>query len=362
MPSIPDDPADLRILLNALPGVGPVTVRRLREAFAGDLAAALRAPRAELLKVKGVGPSTADALLSRDFDPAGERGRAARHGLRILTDLDAGWPEALAPMWDPPLALYAEGAALPPARAVAIVGSRRCTPYGTALARRIAADLARRGWWIISGLARGIDQAAHEGALEGEGWTAAVLGHGLERTHPPEALPLRRRIAERGCVLSEFPIGRPPDRQSFPQRNRLVAALCQAVVVIETDNEGGSLITARFAMDLGRPVCAAPGRADSPASRGCHALIRDGATLVTCADEILEELGELPGTRARPEKTDDGGAGHPWLRHFSGGEPQDAESLAQAAGCDLSAAAVALTQLEIEGRLRRRLDGRHELA
>lgn len=280
MPSIPEDPSDQRILLNALPGVGPVTVRRLREAFSGDLAAALQAPRSEWLRIKGIGPGLADALQSRDFDPSEERGRAARHGLRILTELDADWPEALAPMWDPPLALYMEGGALPSARAIAIVGSRRCTPYGTALARRIAAELARRGWWIISGLAHGIDHAAHEGALEAGGRTAAVLGHGLERTHPPGALALRRRMVKQGCVLSEFPIGRPPDRQTFPQRNRLVAALCQAVVVIETDNEGGSLITARFAMDLGRPVCATPGRVDSPASRGCHALIRDGATLV----------------------------------------------------------------------------------
>jgi len=362
MPRIPDDPSDQRLLLNALPGVGPVTARRLREAFGGDLGLALRAPRTELLKIKGVGPAMVEALQGHDFDPSAERERAARHGLRILTELDAGWPEALAPMWDPPLALYAEGGALPTARAIAIVGSRRCTPYGTALARRLASELAGRGWWIISGLARGIDQAAHEGALEGGGWTAAVLGHGLERTHPPEALALRRRIAARGCILSEFPIGRPPDRQSFPQRNRLVAALCQAVVVVETDTEGGSLITARFAMDLGRPVCAAPGRADSPASRGCHALIRDGATLVTCAEDVLEELGERTMPRAVATSGGEDDAEDPWLRHFGGGEARDAESLALAAGCDPATAAVALTQLEIEGRLRRRLDGRHERA
>ncbi len=352
-------PSDLRILLNALPGVGPVTARRLREAFGGDLAAALRAPRTELLKVKGIGPAVADTLATRDFDPIAERERAARHGLRILTELDAGWPEAFTPMWDPPLALYAEGSVLPSNRALAVVGSRRCTPYGTALARRLSAELARRGWWIISGLARGIDQAAHEGALEAEGWTAAVLGHGAERTHPPEGLALRRRIAERGCILSEFPIGRPPDRQSFPQRNRLVAALCRAVVVVETDTEGGSLITARFAMELGRPVCALPGRADSPASRGCHALIRDGATLVTSAEEILEEIGE-PTQPTETGMTRQQADESPWLRHFVGGEAHDAESLSLAEGCSPSEAASALTLLEIEGRLTRRLDGRHE--
>jgi len=352
-------PADLRILLNALPGVGPVTVRRLREAFGGDLAAAVRAPRTELLKVKGIGPTVADALATQDFDPVAERERATRHGLRILTELDPGWPEALAPMWDPPLALYVEGNTLPSTRALAVVGSRRCTPYGNALARRLSAELARRGWWIISGLAHGIDQAAHEGALEAEGWTAAVLGHGAERTHPPEGIKLRRRIAEHGCILSEFPIGRPPDRQSFPQRNRLVAALCRAVVVIESDTEGGSLITARFAMELGRPVCALPGRADSPASRGCHALIRDGATLVTSAEEILEEIGE-PIACAHTRTVRIAAEENPWLKHFVGGEAHDAESLSLVVGCAPAEAASALTLLEIEGQLTRRLDGRHE--
>lgn len=359
MPDIPSSPEDLRILLNALPGIGPVAARRLREAFGGDLAAALRAPREALLRVKGIGPVAAETLLRRDFDPAAERERAARHGLRVLTELDPAWPESLANLWDPPLALYAEGETLPTTRAVAVVGSRRCTPYGTAVARRLSSDLARRGWWVVSGLARGIDQAAHEGALEAGGWTAAVLGHGLERTHPPEAIALRRKIARQGCLLSEFPIGRAPDRQSFPQRNRLVAALCRAVVVVESDTEGGSLITARFALELGRTVCAVPGRADSPASRGCHALIRDGATLVTDADEVLEELGEGPKRAApAPQAPPD----DPWLRHFAGGEAHDAESLALAAGCVTALAAVTLTQLEIEGRLRRRLDGRHEQA
>jgi DNA processing protein len=230
------------------------------------------------------------------------------------------------------------------------------------MARAIAADLARAGWWVVSGLALGIDRAAHEGALEGGGRTAAVLGHGLDQTHPREARALRRRIAETGAVLSEFPLGRPPDRQSFPQRNRLVAALSRAVVVVETDLGGGSQITARVAGELGRTLCAVPGRADSPASRGCHALIRDGATLVTGADQILEELGESPvatsrasgGKRDEPEPE--------LMRHFAGGCVHDAETLAAAAGCGADEAAAGLTLMELEGRLRRRLDGRHEKA
>jgi DNA processing protein len=363
--SLPEHPDDQRLLLNALPGIGPVAARRLSEAFGGDLGRALRATREELLAVRGIGPAAADTLLGARFDWKGERERATRLGLRILAEGQPGWPEALSELWDPPLALYAEGGATPDRRAVGLVGTRRCTPYGEGMARSMAADLARAGWWVVSGLALGIDCAAHEGALEGGGRTAAVLGHGLDQTHPREARALRRRIVEAGAVLSEFPLGRPPDRQSFPQRNRLVAALCRAVVVIETDLGGGSQITARFAGELGRTLCAVPGRADSPASRGCHALIRDGATLVTGADQVLEELGEAPSAKAGGksadadgEKADESGV----MRHFAGGYPHDAETLARAAGIGADEAAATLTLLEIEGRLRRRLDGRHEKA
>ncbi len=358
MSAPPDSPADQRLLLNALPGVGPVTARRLAEAFGGDLGRALRASREELLAVPGVGPATAETLREARFDCAAERARAARLGFRILSVGEPGWPEALGHLWDPPLALYAEGAATPDARAVAVVGTRRCTPYGQARAREIAAGLARAGWWVVSGLAEGIDLAAHEGALEAGGRTAAVLSHGLERTHPSSALRLRRRMAETGCVLSEFPLGRPPDTRTFPQRNRLVAALCRAVVVVESDVAGGSQITARFASELGRTVCAVPGRADSPASRGCHALIRDGATLVTSAEQVLEELGEAAGPAAPAADAPE----DPALAHFGGGEAHDAASLAAASGADVASAAVTLTRLEIEGALRRRPDGRHERA
>jgi DNA processing protein len=361
--SLPEHPDDQHLLLNALPGIGPVAARRLAEAFGGDLGRALRATREELLAVKGIGPAAAETLLAAGFDWRGERERATRLGLRILTATQAGWPEALAELWDPPLALYAEGPATPCRRSVAVVGTRRCTPYGEGMARSLAADLARAGWWVVSGLAMGIDQAAHEGALEAGGRTAAVLGHGLDQTHPREARALRRRIAETGAVLSEFPLGRPPDRQSFPQRNRLVAALCQAVVVVETDLGGGSQITARFAGELGRTLCAVPGRADSPASRGCHALIRDGATLVTGADQVLEELGEAPaGSAGLARKGEAAGPEPELMRHFAGGGAHDAETLAAAAGCGADEAAAGLTLLEIEGRLRRRLDGRHERA
>lgn len=359
---IPADPLAQRLLLNALPGVGPATVRRLRDAFGGDLAAALRARPAELARIKGVGTRLAATVAARDFDWAAELARVEALGFRVVADGAPDWPLAFAPLWDPPLVLYAEGAALPGERAVAIVGSRHCTAYGAGLARRFARELAAAGWWIVSGLARGIDTAAHEGALDADGRTVAVLGHGLDLTYPPEGRALRARMRERGGVLSEFPLGRPADRQSFPQRNRIVAALVRAVVVIETDVDGGSLITARFAGDLGKTLCAVPGRVDSPASRGCHALLRDGATLVTGVDDILRELGEARdlATLPLPSPTAPAPEHARWLRPFAGGTAHDAESLAEATHCAPAEAAAMLALLEIRGLLLRRPDGRHE--
>lgn len=361
MQPIPTDPLAQRVLLNGLRGVGPVTVRRLRDAFGGDLAVALGAPAEQLAGIEGVSLPVAAALAARAFDWAAEMGRARDLGFRVLSEADADWPAPLGRLWDPPLVLYAEGSALPGDRAVGVIGSRHCTTYGASLARSFARDLAKEGWWIVSGLARGIDTAAHEGALDADGRTAAVLGHGLDLTFPPEAVRLRARMRRDGCVLSEFPLGRPADRQTFPQRNRIVAGLVRVMVVVETDVDGGSMITARFAGDLGRTLCAVPGRADSPASRGCHALIRDGATLVTSVDDILTELGERRGSPALPLSEDPPEFAR-WLPHFAGGAAHDAESLSALADCSAAEAAVSLTMMEIRGVLARRPDGRHERA
>jgi DNA processing protein len=358
---IPTDDLAQRVLLNGLRHVGPVTVRRLREAFGGNLGVALGAPAEQLAKVAGVSRPAAEAIAARAFDWAAEMRRADALGFRLLSDADPAWPEPLTKLWDPPLLLYAEGGATPDSRAVGIIGSRHCTTYGTSLARTIARDLAKEGWWIISGLARGIDIAAHEGALDAGGRTAAVLGHGLDLMFPPEAGKLRRRMTERGAVFSEFPLGRPPDRQSFPQRNRIVAGLVRVLVVVETDVDGGSMITARFAGDLGKTICALPGRVDSPSSRGCHALIRDGATLVASVDDILAELGEQRGQPSLPLATNPPEFAR-WLPHFGGGAAHDAESLALLTACDVAEAAVSLTLMEIRGVLLRRPDGRHERA
>lgn len=359
MQPLPHDPLCLRLLLNGLNHIGPVTVRRLQEAFHDDLGLALQAGPSSWRKIKGMTEPMIKSLESRKFDWVKELAEVEKAGFKILHPGHSHWPKPLVQLWDPPLILYAEGIEFPQEKSVAVIGSRHCSPYGAHLAHQVSHDLAQAGWWIISGMARGIDAAAHEGALKSGGKTAAVLGHGLNLTYPPEASKLRRQIASQGCLLSEFPLGRPADRQTFPQRNRLVAALAQAVVVIETDVDGGSMITARFAGDLGKTLCAFPGRVDSATSRGCHALIREGATLVSSVDDILSELGEtrsqlsLPLETLTPEEKR-------WLNYFRGGMIHDAESLANMAHCHLTEAAGALTYLEIKGKLCRRSDGRHE--
>ena len=359
MPPLPRDFRSQCLLLNGLSQVGPVTVRRLRENFENDLLAALSAPPSELRKVKGLTEPTIRSLQEKDFDWVKELSEVEKQGFKIIDETSVDWPQSLQQLWDPPLVLYVDGHALPNEKSVAIIGSRHCSPYGTYLAHHFAQELAKLGWWIVSGMARGIDLAAHEGALSVDGKTAAILGHGINLTYPPEALSLRRKICKSGCIISEFPLGRPADRQSFPQRNRLVAGLVKAVIIIETDMNGGSMITARFAGDLGKTLLVVPGRIDSPTSRGCHHLIREGATLVSSLDDILSEIGEqrgqlqIPFEQMSPEDS-------LWLKYFKGGTIHDAESLSASANCSLADAASALTLLEIQGKLQRRSDGRHE--
>jgi DNA processing protein len=313
----------------------------------------------DLRKVKGLTEPCIRSLVEKNFDWVNELTEIEKLGIKIIDETSTDWPQSLQQLWDPPLILYVDGHALPNEKSVAIIGSRHCSPYGTYLAHHFAQELAKLGWWIISGMARGIDLAAHEGALSVDGKTAAILGHGINLTYPPEAVSLRKRISEKGCLVSEFPLGRPADRQSFPQRNRLVAGLVKAVIIIETDTNGGSMITARFAGDLGKTLLTVPGRIDSATSRGCHQLIREGATLVSSLDDILSEIGEqrgqlnIPFEQMAPEDNQ-------WLKYFRGGTIHDAESLSLLANCTLADAASALTLMELQGKLKRRTDGRHE--
>ncbi len=277
--------------------VGPVRLRSLLTHF-GSLQAVLSASRAELERVPQIGPRVAEAIFrSRPGDDVErEVGRAADNRVRILCQEDPEYPAPLRSTVDPPICLYVRGALRPTdAVSVAIVGTRRCSHYGREQAMRFAEMLGGAGFTVISGLARGIDGHAHHGALRAGGRTVAVLGNGLGTVYPPEHAQLADDIVGAGAVVSEFAVDVGPDAKNFPRRNRIIAGLSLGVLVVEAGKTSGALITARLAADYNREVFALPGRVDQPATTaGVHALIRDGgAKLVTCLDDILDELAEV---------------------------------------------------------------------
>ncbi len=230
-----------------------------------------------------------------EVDVGAEFALAKKYGVEIVTPADAAYPPRLLEQPSHPLALYVKGdASLLSSPCVAMVGTRRSTPYGLEQAFRISRDLAARGWTVLSGLALGIDAQSHRGALDAGGKTVGVIGSGLDRFYPEENRELAREIvAKGGAVASEFPFGRPPDQQTFPQRNHVVAALARGVVAVEAPHKSGTLITTSLALDMGRVVMAVPGRVDARASGGCNELIRAGARLVRNAADVEEELSEL---------------------------------------------------------------------
>ncbi|WP_417379437.1 DNA-processing protein DprA [Gimesia sp.] len=281
------------IQLNLIRGVGPRIRRTLLDQF-GSPAQILNAPRQELLNVPGIGTKLADAIIYREAKSTAEDElrRCRESGYQILFEESAEYPSLLREMPDPPSLLYCKGSLLPEDElAVAIVGSRKCTHYGLQQAEKIAAALARAGITIVSGLARGIDQAAHTGALKAGGRTIAVMATGLAHIYPPEHRELSEQIAGQGAIVTEFPLDQAPVAGLFPQRNRIISGFSMGVVLIEAGRKSGALHTARHAYEQGREVFAVPGRIDHPASFGCHDLIRDGAMLVRDVDDILEGLG-----------------------------------------------------------------------
>ena len=280
-------------IVNLVNGIGPVRAKRLRERF-GSLDRALVAREADLRSVEGIGPELAKNLASWETstDVARERQWAGELGLSILTPADKAYPSGLQEIYDPPLVLYVKGTV--PAtwpRGVAVVGSRETSHYGLETAKKLGYQLAYAGVPVISGLARGIDTAAHMGALAAKGPTWAALGCGLDKMYPPENDTLAERIVESGgCLMSELPLGTSPDKRTFPMRNRIVSGLSFGVLVIEAGRQSGALITARQALDQGRQVFAVPGRIDNPLAQGCHQLLKDGAKLVEGVEDILTEL------------------------------------------------------------------------
>jgi DNA processing protein len=295
------------IALNMIEGLGPARVRALIDAL-GSPQALFDPELSGLHGVKGFGAKLSEAILERRFrvDPQAELERAKELGVRILTPLDEEYPDVLKSIYDPPLALYVHGSFLPRDKhALAMVGSRKCTHYGLNTTDRLAYQLAQTGFTVVSGLARGIDTAAHQGALKGKGRTVAVLGSALDQLYPPENAELAEAIAKHGAVVSEYPFGRQADRQTFPYRNRIISGLSMGVIVVESGGKSGSLHTADAAAEQGRTVFAIPGRIDSPASKGTNRLIKNGAKLVDNVGDIVEEFELLipPETMKTPEKT-----------------------------------------------------------
>ncbi len=288
-------------------------------------------------------------------------------GARCIALEDAEYPAQLRGIPQPPATLWARGTlATEDALAVAIVGSRHATPYGLEMAEGLAADLAAHGVTVVSGLARGIDSAAHRGALSAGGRTIAVFGSGVDVIYPPENRRLAASIVEHGALLSQFEPGTAPLPQHFPQRNRVIAGLSLGVVVVEAAERSGSLITAGFAGELGREVMAVPGRATSEQSAGAHRLIQDGAALVTGWRDVVAQLpARWQACLREPALLDDGGgearaAGSPEAERILaalGEEPVGIDDVIERSGVGSAKAAAVLLELELEGRVRQ-MDGK----
>ena len=301
IPTAPEamEPADELIALVALSlasGVGPKLQSALLEHF-GSASSVLSQSPETLLTVNGIGPKTAMSIVQLDLlDEARRLLQECRDlNVDVLDQLHPEYPQRLREICDSPTVMYRRGVLLPQDElAIGIVGSRRCTAYGRRQAERLSAALSRAGFTIVSGLARGIDVAAHRGAMHAGGRTLAILASGVRDIYPPEHKDLAEEISQQGALLSEMPLDQRPLPGLFPQRNRIISGICLGVIVVEATRNSGALYTARHALEQGREVFAMPGPVDSLASEGCHDLIRDGVTLVRHVDDVLSELGPLP--------------------------------------------------------------------
>jgi DNA processing protein len=289
------------LALSLTPGVGGIFIKRLLDRF-GTPEAVFRAPLKELLQIEGLGEKVAREIKKGPLEKKVEKELylLKEVGGKIMTIKDESYPKRLKEIYDPPPLLYIRGDLKGEDElAVAIVGSRKTTPYGRWITEKMGQELARQGITIVSGMARGIDSHAHWGALSGGGRTIAVLGSGVDMVYPPENRNLYKRIIDQGAVVSEFPMGSPPEGGHFPKRNRIISGLSIGVVVVQAGMESGSLITANYALEQGREVFAVPGNVGSDSSRGTHQLIKDGAKLVESSEDILEEV--LPQWRKERE-------------------------------------------------------------
>ncbi|HEX2031256.1 MAG TPA: DNA-processing protein DprA [Actinomycetota bacterium] len=353
---------DALVVLAHLEGMPPAELHSLawREGAASACLAAV---------TRGASATPGDRRIAAAVDPGAVRSALARIGARVVTPADPEYPERLLHLPDPPACLFVRGRRLAvggeSGPAVGIVGARASSAYGREVAAEIAAGVASAGVAVVSGAARGIDGCAHRGALRAGGPTVAVLGSGIDVAYPRANRRLIEEIAAAGTVISEYPPGMPPHQRRFPARNRIVAALARAVLVVEGAPKSGSLITVEFATDLGRDVMAVPGPVTSPLSIVPHELIRDGAALIRSADDVLAVLGlpPEPGRRALgsgPPAADASPDERRLLEAIAGG-PTTADAAARTAGLDPARTLAALVSLELSGAIRA-VGGRYERA
>ena len=351
------------LALRGIPKVGPVLFHRLVQAF-GDPTQVFQTSLKELRAVRGVSAALAQAILAfRDWDRLeAHLSRLSSFGAAMLTLADPGYPPRLKEVPFPPPLIFVKGEIKPEdSLALAMVGTRGASYYGLKASRSLARELARRGMTVVSGLARGIDTAAHQGALEEGGRTLAVLGCGLDVVYPSENRKLYLRIPEQGALVTEYPLGAPPEAHNFPRRNRLISGLSLGVLVVEAGAKSGANITAHCALEQGREVLAVPGPITAPTSLGPHRLIQQGAKLVQNVEDILAELpGEAPPVetaagvvpkapaRTRPVlfRVDDP------LLPLLGAEPLQLEELVQASHLTAPEVMSRLTVLELQGLVR----------
>ncbi len=353
---MPRDELAAWLRLLRTPGVGTESARKLlaafglpQEIFEHDGAAWQAVVGTRAARALGTVPEAIDAEVDRLQAWLGED--AGRH---VLTLGDALYPAELLQMADPPLMLYVQGdvQALHHPRRLAMVGSRNPTPQGEANAKQFAQALGEAGVCVVSGLAMGVDGAAHEGALQAGAFTIAVVGTGLDRVYPKRHLSLAHRICDQGAIVSEYPLGTPPLAAHFPQRNRIIAGLSQGTLVVEAAVQSGSLITARLAAEQGREVFAIPGSIHSPQARGCHALIRQGAKLVESAQDILEDLHLVPARLADPG-LDIETEGEDSLLEAMGYDPVSLDALQARTGLGTAHLQARLLELELQGDVSR---------
>jgi DNA processing protein len=374
MTSLPEEMRDL-LTLQLIPGLGPLRTAALLERF-DSAREVLSASAEDLAEVPGIGPKLSAEIVQgrRAVDVDGELRLLEKHSVRLVARGTPEYPASLAEIHDPPFLLYVRGTLEErDGRAVAIVGSRQGSDYGRRVTRRLAADLARAGYTVVSGLARGTDGEAHKAALQAGGRTLAVLAGGLSRIYPPEHQGLADEVEKSGALLTESRMGQEPLATLFPARNRIISGLCRAVVLVEAAAKSGALITAEHAAEQGRSVLAVPGPVDAESSGGTNALIRQGAVLCRGIDDILEELQGVSATTtaanasaaATPAAPPAGPP--PWLDEtqrrvweFLAEGPRHLDEMVQQLGLSVSQLSGMLLTMEMRKAVRRLPGNRYE--